>query len=184
MTFQDVLSFHRQHDRMPLRKKDDSSENYLARRWSKARRSAKLTPAALGLMTRVDALAAQTEAAELGDRLAARAEQALRAQQQRWRDDNGVHDADWWRRPALHRSCGGRHPYPSFANLLNTCYLNAPLQCLLHCPAARAALLGAVGEGEPLVVQDACRVSSLGGGNLVRRGFPLRRGRGAGGSRH
>ena len=183
MAFREVLAWHEKHRRMPLRT-HDGPEDELARKWRRWRASSRLTPAARGLQMRVQALAAKSEAARQDDRRAARVEQALRAQQQHWREDNNVHDDDWWRRPALHRSCGGRHPYPSFANLLNTCYLNAPLQCLLHCPAARAALLGAVGEGEPLVVQDACRVSSLGGGNLVRRGFPLRRGRGAGGSRH
>ncbi|CAK0792583.1 unnamed protein product, partial [Prorocentrum cordatum] len=153
MTFQDVLAFHKQRDRMPLRK-HGGPENDLARRWGKARRPAKLTPAARGLMMRVYALAAQAEAAKQRDSRAARAEQALLMLHQHWCEGNDVHDEDRWRQPALHRSRGGQRPYPCLSNLCNTCYLNAPLQCLLHCPAARAALLGVEGEGEPLVVQD------------------------------
>ena len=155
MTFQDVLAFHRQHDRMPLRKDDGGSENDLALRWSRARRSAKLTPAAWNLKMRIDALAAQSAAAKQLDSCAARAEQALLQRHHQWCEENEVHDRDKWRQPALHRSSGGQHPYPSFSNLFNTCYINAPMQCLLHCPAARAVLLGAEGEDEPLVVQDA-----------------------------
>ena len=154
MTFQDVLTFHQQHNRMPLRK-NGGPENDLAQRWGRARRSTKLTPAARGLMMRVDALAAQAEAAKQHDSRAARAEQTLLTQHREWCEERDVHDGDRWRHPALHRSRGGQHPYPGLSNLCNTCYLNAPLQCLLHCPAARAALLGAEGEGEPLVVQDA-----------------------------
>ncbi|CAK0875566.1 unnamed protein product, partial [Prorocentrum cordatum] len=152
--FHDALAFHQQHGRMPLRTKVGPEENYLAKRWARARRSTRLTPAARGLNMRIEALVAQSEAARQDDRRAARAEQALLMLHQHWCEGNDVHDEDRWRQPALHRSRGGQRPYPGLSNLCNTCYLNAPLQCLLHCPAARAALLGVESEGEPLVVQD------------------------------
>ena len=95
MAFREVLAWHKQHDRMPRRARDDEAEDELSKRWRRWRASAKLTPAAWNLKMRIDALAAQTEAAEQDDRLAARAEQALRAQQQHWREDNNVHDDDW-----------------------------------------------------------------------------------------
>ncbi|CAK0850189.1 unnamed protein product, partial [Prorocentrum cordatum] len=149
MAFREVLDWHKQHDRMP-RRTHDGLEDELARRWSRWRTSANLAPAARGLRMRIDGLAAKTEAAKQDDRRTARAEQALLMQHLHWCEGNDVHDEDRWRQPALHRFRGGQHPYPGLSNLCNTCYLNAPLQCLLHCPAARAALLGAEGEGEPL----------------------------------
>ena len=154
MAFREVLAWHEQHRRMPLRT-HDGIEDELARKWRRWRASSRLTPAARSLGMQVDALAAQTEAARQDDRRAARAEQALLTQHREWCEERDVHDGDRWRQPALHRSRGGQHPYPGLSNLYNTCYLNAPLQCLLHCPAARAVLLGAEGEDEPLVVQDA-----------------------------
>ena len=155
MAFREVLAWHKQHDRMPRRARDDEAEDELSKRWRRWRASAKLTPAARSLKMQIDALAAESEAAKQRDNRAARAEQALLMLHQHWCEGNDVHDEDRWRQPALHRSRGGQHPYPGFSNLFNTCYLNAPLQCLLHCPAARAALLEAEGEGEPLIVQDA-----------------------------
>ena len=175
IAFREVLAWHKQHDRMP-RRTHDGPEDELAQRWRRWRASAKLTPAAWNLKMRIDALAAQTEAAEQDDRLAARAEQTLLTQHEEWCGENDVVDEAQWRRPALQRSRGGRHPYPSLSNLCNNCYINAPLQCLLHCPAARAELLGAEGESEPLVVQD-CRLrwarSRDGEG---RRGWAMGRG--------
>ena len=153
LAFRAVLAFLEQHRRMPLRRVP--GEDQLARRWARVKGSTKLTPAARGLKMRIETLAAQSEAARQDDRRAARAEHALLMLHQHWCEGNDVHDEDRWRQPALHRSRGGQHPYPGFSNLFNTCYLNAPLQCLLHCPAARAALLGAECEGEPLIVQDA-----------------------------
>ncbi|CAK0838914.1 unnamed protein product [Prorocentrum cordatum] len=113
-----------QHRRMPLRT-HDGPEDELARKWRRWKTSARLAPAARGLKMRIEALAAQSEAAMQAASLASVS-----------------------RRPA---------PVPELSNLLNTCYLNAPLQRLPHCPATRAALLEQGGEGEPLVVQDAVR---------------------------
>ena len=154
MAFREVLAWHERHRRMPLRARDDGIEYEFAQKWRRWRASSRLTPAARGLRMQIDALAAQTGAARQDDRRAARAEQALRTQHWEWCEERDVHDGDRWRQPALHRSRGGRHPYPGFSNLCNTCWFNAPLQCLLHCPAARAALLEQGGEGEPRVVQD------------------------------
>ena len=153
VAFRDVLAFLEQHRRMPLRR--IPGEDQVARRWARAKGSTKLTPAARGLKMRIEALAAQSEAANQHDSRAARAEQTLLTQHEEWCGENDVVDEAQWRRPALQRSRGGRHPYPSLSNLCNNCYINAPLQCLLHCPAARAKLLGAEGESEPLVVQDS-----------------------------
>ncbi|CAK0862670.1 unnamed protein product [Prorocentrum cordatum] len=44
-----------------------------------------------------------------------------------------------------------------FSNPCNTCCVNAPLQRLPRCPAARAALSGQGGEGEPLVARRTGR---------------------------
>ena len=159
MVFREVLDWHTRYDRMPRRchrgahGTADALESDLAKRWRRWSTCARLTPAAQALKTRIQTLSAQSEAAERHDRRAARAELVLRAEQQQWSEENDVNDDDWWRRPALHRSRGGRHPYPSFSNIFNTCYLNAPLQCLLHCPAARSELLKAEVEDE-LLVQD------------------------------
>ena len=153
IAFRAVLAFLEQHRRMPRRKA--LGEDRLAKRWARVKGTTKLTPAARGLKMRIEALAAQSEAANQHDSRAARAEQTLLTQHEEWCGENDVVDEAQWRRPALQRSRGGRHPYPSLSNLCNNCYINAPLQCLLHCPAARAELLGAEGESEPLVVQDS-----------------------------
>ena len=153
MVFRDVLAFVEKHRRMPLRRVP--GEDQLAQRWARGKGSTKLTPAARGLKMRIEALAAQSEAAKQRDNRAARAEQTLLTQHEEWCGENDVVDEAQWRRLALQRSRGGRHPSPSLSNLCNNCYINAPLQCLLHCPAARAELLGAEGESEPLVVQDS-----------------------------
>ena len=101
---------------------------------------------------RIDALVTKSAAAKQLDSCAARAEQALLLRHHQWCEENEVHDRDKWRQPALHRSSGGQHPYPSFSNLFNTCYINAPLQCLLHCPAVRDVLLAAADEGDPFLL--------------------------------
>ena len=127
----------------------------MAKRWQRWRGFARLQPAALILNERIEALAQADRESRLEDERAEGAEQVLLMLHQHWCEGNDVHDEDRWRHPALHRSRGGQHPYPGLSNLCNTCYLNAPLQCLLHCPAARAALLGAECEGEPLIVQES-----------------------------
>ncbi|CAK0841403.1 unnamed protein product, partial [Prorocentrum cordatum] len=129
-------------------------EDDLARRWQRWRGTSRLQPAAQVLKERIDALVQAGRESRLEDERAEGAEQALRMLHQHWREGNDVHDEDRWRHPALHRSRGGQRPYPGLSNLCNTCYLNAPLQCLPHCPAARAALLGAEGQGEPLILQE------------------------------
>ena len=69
-------------------------------------------------------------------------ERSIRSNHEKWCDDHLPpgrlqHPV----RPTLCRLAGGKNPYPGMSNLGNTCYLNAPLQCLLHCGAARKALL-------------------------------------------
>ena len=69
-------------------------------------------------------------------------ERSIRSNHEKWCDDHLPpgrlqHPV----RPILCRLDGGANPYPGMSNLGNTCYLNAPLQCLLHCGAARAAIL-------------------------------------------
>ena len=155
-TFRDVLTWHDDHGRWPRRcTSQKGPEAVLAQRWHRWGKSTKLTPAAQNVKARIDATIQAERESRREDGRAEGAEQALLTRHQHWCEGNDVHDEDRWRLPALHRSRGGQHPYPSFSNLCNTCYLNAPLQCLLHCPAARAALLGAGCEGEPLIVQDA-----------------------------
>ena len=151
MVFREVLAYEALHGRLPQRNGPDDA---LTLRWQRARKG-KLTENAQDLKRQVDARVERSAAAAQNDSRAAREEQALRMRQQHWREDNSETvtwtEEDHWRWPALQRSRGGQHPCPSLSNLCNTCYLNAPLQCLLHCPAARAALLGAEGEGEQLV---------------------------------
>ncbi|CAK0888679.1 unnamed protein product, partial [Prorocentrum cordatum] len=150
-TFRDALAWHDDHGRWPRRcTSRKGPEAVLAQRWHRWGMSTKLTPAAQSAKARIDALAQAERESRLEDERAEGAEQALLMLHQHWREGNDVHDEDRWRQPALHRSSGGQRPYPGLSNLRNTCYLNAPLQCLIHCPAARAALLGAEGEDEPL----------------------------------
>ena len=58
---------------------------------------------------------------------------------------------------SLARVLGGDNAYPGFGNLGNTCYLNAVLQCLLHCSKVRDFLAhlmeaGSVAlDGSPLL---------------------------------
>ena len=51
-------------------------------------------------------------------------------------------------RPLLQRRAG-RHAYPGLLNLGLTCYLGSIVQCLLHCGAARSALLGQPAAAPP-----------------------------------
>ncbi|CAK0911448.1 unnamed protein product, partial [Prorocentrum cordatum] len=87
MAFREVLAWHEQHRRMPLRT-HDGIEDELAQKWRRWRTSARLTPAARGLKMRVETLAAQSEAARQDDRRAARAEHALLMLHQHWCEGN------------------------------------------------------------------------------------------------
>ena len=90
-----------------------------------------------------------------GDATVARAERQLLDGHERWCEEHEVVHTDDWRKPSLHRSRGGRYPYPGFSSLVHTSYINATLQCLLHCSAARAGLLAPPqGNGEDLVVAN------------------------------
>ena len=119
------------------------------RRWHRWQAHFPLTPAAKVLKEQIEEL-------QRADDHAVGAERTLLQNHNQWCEENDVHDEDDWRRPALHRSSGGQHAYPSFSNLFNTCYINAPLQCLLHCPAVRAKLLSEPLNDvqEDLVLQD------------------------------
>ena len=117
----------------------------LWRRWHRWQAHSKLTPAAKVLKEQIEELQ-RTDAHAVG------AERTLLRNHNQWCEENDVHDEDDWRRPALHRSSGGQHAYPSFSNLFNTCYISAPLQCLLHCPAVRDVPLAAEGEGDPFLL--------------------------------
>ena len=70
----------------------------------------------------------------------AECERSIRSNHEKWCDDH-LPAGRLPVRPILCRLAGGANPYPGMSNLGNTCYLNAPLQCLLHCGAARAAIL-------------------------------------------
>ena len=52
---------------------------------------------------------------------------------------------------------GGSSPYPGFVNLGSTCYLNAVLQCLLHCEKARAALAALQSDGASPLARELNR---------------------------
>ena len=70
------------------------------------------------------------------------AERSIRSNHEKWCDEHlPAGRLQHPVRPTLCRLAGGANPYPGMSNLGNTCYLNAPLQCLLHCGAARAAIL-------------------------------------------
>ena len=124
----------------------------MAKRWQRWRGTSRLQPAAQILKERIDALVQADRESRLEDERAEGAEQELLMQHQHWCEGNDVHDEDRWRQPALHRSRGGQHPYPSFSNLFNTCYINAPLQCLFPCPAVRDVILAAEGDGDPFLL--------------------------------
>ena len=163
MAFREGMAWHKRRGSLPRRKSlsnkdaDDvpaAEEDVLAQKLIRWGRSRNLTPAARKLKARLDRMAARSDAAQRRDHRAAQAEQSLVEHHQEWCQQNDVPDVDPWRRPALQRSCGGRNPYPSLSNICNNCYINAPLQCMLHCPAARAKLLGANGVGEKRFVKD------------------------------
>ena len=136
-----MLAWRDDRGRWPRRSTSQKGpEAELAKRWQRWEKSAKLQPQAQDLKARIDARTHTERTSKQADERAEGEEDKLLMLHREWCDNNRLFDQDHWREPALHRSRGGRHPYPGFSNLWNTCWFNAPLQCLLHCPAARAAL--------------------------------------------
>lgn len=58
----------------------------------------------------------------------------------------GANNSSWERLQVQKEACMGgsycgKQAYPGFANIGNVCYLTSVVQCLIHCPDSRKALL-------------------------------------------
>ena len=156
MALRAVLDWYEKHNNELPREKQDDEQTKLRGQLRWHRRSKTLSAAARELLQRIETIEESSRHAQQSDAAVARAERELLQGHQLWCEEHDVHHADDSRKPTLHRSRGGRFPYPSFSNLYHTCYLNASLQCLLHCGAARAALLASPqgNEEAPEVIED------------------------------
>ena len=133
MCMQDMCDFVRRHGRLPGQH-IGVTENNLYHRWHKFKDKSISEKAKHQRSELMQLIADASTLAEC--------ERSIRSNHEKWCDDHLPpgrlqHPV----RPTLCSLAGGANPYPGMSNLGNTCYLNAPLQCLLHCGAARAAML-------------------------------------------
>ena len=135
---QDMCDFVRRHGRLPGQH-NGATEYNLYSRWQKGETKFQQSIS--------DTKEAKQKRSELTQLIAdastlAECERSIQSNHEKWCDDHLPpgrlqHPV----RPILCSLAGGANPYPGMSNLGNTCYLNAPLQCLLHCGDAREAIL-------------------------------------------